>query len=66
MKKSFIKWLKAASVRAAKTMAQTAIATIGSAAMFSNVDWLTVLSSSVLAAILSFLMSVAGLPEVNN
>lgn len=58
------KWFKAASVRALKTLAQTAVATIGAAAILSEVDWLTVLSASVLAAILSYLTSIAGLPEV--
>lgn len=58
------KWFKAASIRALKTMAQTAVATIGAAALLSDVDWLTVLSASVLAAILSYLTSVAGLPEL--
>lgn len=58
------KWLKAATVRAIKTLAQTAVATIGAAAILSDVDWLTVLSASVLAAILSYLTSVAGLPEL--
>lgn len=60
------KWLKAATVRAIKTMAQTAVATIGAAAILSEVDWVTVLSASILAGILSYLTSVAGLPEVND
>ena len=58
------RWLKAASMRALKTLAQTAVATIGAAAILSDVDWLTVLSASVLAAILSYLTSIAGLPEL--
>ena len=58
------KWFKAASMRALKTLAQTAVATIGAAAILSDVDWLTVLSASVLAAILSYLTSIAGLPEL--
>lgn len=58
------RWFKAASVRAIKTLAQTAVATIGAAAILSDVDWLTVLSASVLAAILSYLTSIAGLPEL--
>lgn len=58
------KWFKAATVRAVKTLAQTAVATIGAAAILSDVDWLTVLSASILAAILSYLTSIAGLPEL--
>lgn len=57
-------WLKAAGVRAIKTVAQTAIATIGTSAVLSQVDWRIVVSASVLAGILSLLTSVAGLPEV--
>lgn len=62
--KKFKKWLKAASVRAVKTMAQTAVATIGSAAVISAVDWKVTVSATVLAGVLSLLTSVAGLPEV--
>jgi len=58
------KWMKAAAVRAVKTMAQTAVATIGASAVLSAVDWPVVLSASVLAGVLSLLTSVAGLPEV--
>lgn len=58
------KWLKAAVVRAVKTVAQTAVATIGTAAVLSSVDWVMVVSASVLAGILSLLTSIAGLPEV--
>lgn len=57
-------WWKAAGIRALKTVCQTAIATIGTAAVMAQVDWMMVLSASVLAGILSLLTSVAGLPEV--
>lgn len=57
-------WWKAAGVRALKTIAQTAIATIGTSAVISEVNWVMVGSASVLAGILSLLTSVAGLPEV--
>ena len=58
------KWLKAAGVRAVKTVAQTFIASVGSAAVISAVDWKMVMSASVVAGILSIATSVAGLPEV--
>ena len=58
------KWIKAAVVRAVKTIAQTAVATIGTSAVLSSVDWTMVVSASVLAGLLSLLTSVAGLPEV--
>lgn len=58
------KWIKAAGVRAVKTFAQTFVATIGTSAVLSAVDWKVVLSASVLSAILSMATSVAGLPEV--
>ena len=64
MKISFKKWLKAAGVRAIKTVAQTAVATIGTSVVLSAVDWKIVISASALAGILSLLTSVAGLPEV--
>lgn len=64
MKTKVIKWLKAAGIRAVKTIAQTAIATIGTGALLSSVDWLAVLSASTLAGILSLLTSVGGLPEL--
>lgn len=57
-------WLKAAGVRALKTAAQTAVATIGVSATMSDVNWVLVGSASLIAAILSLLTSVAGLPEV--
>ena len=57
-------WFKAAGVRALKTLAQTAVATIGASAVLSDVDWLIVASASALAAVLSLLTSVAGLPEI--
>lgn len=60
----FKKWLKAALVRAIKTVAQTAIATIGTSAVMGDVNWIMVGSSSLLAGILSILTSIAGLPEV--
>ena len=61
----FKKWLKAAGIRAIKTVCQTAIATIGTAAVLSDVNWIMVLSASILAGILSILTSTAGLPEVD-
>ena len=66
MKNNFLKWLKAAEIRALKTVAQTAVATIGTTAVLSEVDWKIVVSSAILAGILSLLTSVAGLPEVDN
>lgn len=57
-------WWKAAGIRAVKTVAQTAVAAIGTTAMFSQVDWLVVGSTALLAGILSLLTSIAGLPEV--
>lgn len=65
-KANFTKWLKAAGVRALKTVAQTAIATIGTSAVIGDVDWLMVGSAALLAGILSLLTSVAGLPEVGD
>jgi len=59
-------WIKAAGIRALKTFAQTMIATIGTSAIIEEVNWAVVLSASVLAALLSILTSVAGLPEVED
>ena len=61
---NFVEWLKAAGVRAIKTIAQTAVATIGTSAVISEVNWTIVLSASLLAGVLSLLTSVAGLPEL--
>ena len=62
--KNWKSWLKAAGIRAVKTVAQTAVATIGTSAAMGEVNWLMVGSASLLAGILSLLTSVAGLPEV--
>ena len=64
MKNNFKNWIKAAGVRAVKTIAQTAVATIGTSAVFSAVDWKFFISASILAGLLSILTSIAGLPEV--
>lgn len=58
------KWIKAAGIRAIKTVCQTMVATIGTSAVLSQVDWKMVVSSGILAGILSLLTSLAGLPEV--
>ena len=60
------KWLKCAGIRAIKTVAQTAVATIGVSAVMSDVNWIAVGSASLLAGIISMLTSVSGLPEVSN
>ena len=60
------KWFKCAGIRAIKTVAQTAVATIGTAVAMGDVNWVLVGSASALAGVLSLLTSVAGLPEVNN
>ena len=64
MKENFKLWIKCAGIRAIKTVAQTAIATIGTSAVIGDVNWVMVVSASGLAGILSILTSVAGLPEV--
>lgn len=64
MKENWKKWVKAAAVRAVKTVAQSAIATIGTSVAMGEVNWLLVGSAALLAGILSLLTSVAGLPEV--
>lgn len=63
-KEYWIKWVHAAGMRAIKTICQTAIATIGSSALLTEVDWMVVASASALAGVLSLLTSVAGLPEL--
>lgn len=65
MKYDCKEWIKAAGIRAIKTVAQTAVATIGTSAVISEVNWVAVASASVLAGILSLLTSVAGLPELD-
>lgn len=64
MKDKIIKWLKAAGVRAFKTVAETALATIGTSAIISDVDWKIVVSASLLSGLISLLVSVKGLPEL--
>lgn len=66
IKDNTYEWLKAAGIRALKTVAQTAIATIGTTAVMEQVNWSVVLSASLLAGLLSLLTSIAGLPEVDD
>ena len=66
MKNNFKKWVKCAGIRAIKTVAQTAVATIGTSAVIGDVNWVMVASSSRLAGILSILTSIAGLPELKD
>ena len=62
--KYWAKWFKAATVRAVKTVAQTAIATIGTSAVLSSIDWKLVASAAAVSGLLSYLTSIAGIPEV--
>lgn len=64
MKEKFIKWAKAAGIRAIKTVAETAVATIGTSAIISEVDWKLVVSASLLSGLISLLISIKGLPEL--
>ena len=66
MKENIKKWIKAAGIRAIKTVAQTAVSLIGVGAVMSDIDWWMVGSASLLSGILSLLTSVAGLPEVHS
>ena len=66
MKTKLKKWIKAAGIRALKTVAQTAVAIIGTSVVISEVNWITAISASALAGLLSILTSIAGLPELKN
>lgn len=65
MSYNFRDWIRAAGVRALKTVAQTAVATIGTSAVLSEVNWIAVASASILAGVLSLLTSIGGLPELD-
>ena len=64
-KEYWVKWFKAAAIRAVRTIAQAAIATIGTAVVLGDVNWVLVISASLLSGVLSLLTSIAGLPEVD-
>ena len=66
MKVKILKWLKAAGIRAVKTVAETAVATIGTSAIISELDWKLVISASLLSGLVSLLLSVKGLPELKD
>ena len=66
MKENFKLWIKCAGIRAIKTVAQTAVGSIGASAVFSEVNWKIVVSSALLAGVVSLLTSIGGLPEVDN
>lgn len=66
MKSKLIKWVKAAGIRAIKTVAETAVATIGTTAVISEVEWRLVISASLLSGLVSLLLSVKGLPELKD
>jgi hypothetical protein len=66
MKNKILKWVKAAGIRAIKTVAETAVATIGTSAIISEVDWKLVVSASLLSGLVSLLLSVKGLPELKD